>query len=177
MNKIIFIGGIHGVGKTTLCSQILKKIDINYYSASALIKQLEVGLISDKSKNIANINKNQDRLITAIDNYVDKTNICMMDGHFCLFDLDQNITKVPEKFFKKIKLSSIVVVYDDVKNIQHKNNNRDAIIYNEKLLDNFQRQELSHSKYIAEKLKIPYVTFDINTNINAIINFIKNNRG
>jgi len=173
MNKIIFIGGIHGVGKTTLCNQILKKIDINYYSASSLIKRLNKDSINDKNKNVANINKNQDRLITAIDGYVDRAKECLIDGHFCLFDLDQKITKVSEKVFKKINPSSIVVVYDNVKNIRHKNNDRDTIDYDEKLLDNFQSQELVYSKYIAEKLKIPYMTFDVNTNIDAIINFLK----
>ncbi len=173
MNEIIFIGGIHGVGKTTLCNQILKEIDINHYSASALIKRSDKELINDKSKRVVNINKNQDKLIIAIDNYVDKTKAYLLDGHFCLLNSDQKITKVSEKVFKKISPTSIVIVYDNIKNIQYKNNNRDAINYDEKLLDDFQDKESVYSKYIAEKLKIPYMVFDINTNINTVVNFIK----
>lgn len=172
MRKAVFIGGIHGVGKTTLCNQILKKININYYSASNLIKKFNKDLINN-SKNVSDINKNQDKLIAAIDRYTDKTQAYLLDGHFCLFDLNQKITRVPENVFEKINPSSIVVVYDDIKNIQHKNNNRDAINYDEKLLDNFQCQELVYSKYIAKKLKIPHMTFDINTNIDTVINFLK----
>jgi adenylate kinase len=174
MNKIIFIGGIHGVGKTTLCNQICKKIDINHYSASNLIKRLNEDSIGEKSKNVADINRNQDKLITAIDSYINKKQTYLLDGHFCLFNLEKKITKIPEKVFKKINPSSIVVVYDNIQNIRYKNNNRDAINYDEKLLDDFQCQELIYSKHIAEKLKIPYMMFDVNTEIDKIIDFIKN---
>lgn len=173
VRKITFIGGVHGVGKTTLCNKILKKIDINHYSASDLIKRLNKDSVDDKSKNVTDISKNQDRLITAIDNYVDKSKECLIDGHFCLFDLNQEITKVPENIFKKIDPSIMVIVYDNIKNIQRKNSNRDAVNYDKKLLDNFQRQELAYSKHISEKLDIPYMAFDVNTSIDRMINFIK----
>lgn len=173
MNKIIFIGGIHGVGKTTLCDQILKKIDINHYSSSALIKQLDKKLVNDRNKRVADINRNQDKLIIAIDSYVNKAKSYLLDGHFCLLDSDQKITKVSENIFKKINPSSIVIVRDDIDNIQHKNNDRDAVNYDKKLLDDFQYQELEYSRYIADKLKIPYLIFDINTNIEIVVNFIK----
>jgi broad-specificity NMP kinase len=36
--KIAFIGGIHGVGKSTICRQICSELNLEYLSASELIK-------------------------------------------------------------------------------------------------------------------------------------------
>jgi len=85
--KIIFIGGIHGVGKSTLRKKITNVMDIQSYSASSLIKSVsDLNFPSDKK--IKGINKNQDLLIDAVDKYIDPNRYCLLDGHFCL--LNQN---------------------------------------------------------------------------------------
>lgn len=174
MNEVIFIGGVHGVGKTTLCNRILEKIDINHYSASHLIKQLNKGSLNDKGKVVTDVNKNQGKLITAINNYVDKTKTYLLDGHFCLLDPDFHVVRISKKTFDEINPSGIVVIYDDIKNIQIKNSNRDSVNYDDKLLTHFQEEELEYSKYIASRLKVPYVRFNINAEISVVIDFIKN---
>lgn len=146
---------------------------MNHYSASYLIKKLDKELINDKNKTVANIDKNQDKLIIAINHYVDREKAFLLDGHFCLLNSKSDIVKIPEETFKKINPSSIMVIYDEIQNIQIKNNNRDFIHYDNQLLADFQNQELAYSKYIANKLKVPYVKFDINAEISAIVNFIK----
>ena len=41
-NYIIFIGGIHGVGKGTICKEIASKTDIIHITASEIIKWNEI---------------------------------------------------------------------------------------------------------------------------------------
>lgn len=38
-SNIIFIAGIHGVGKSTLCKKLSSRYNIEHYSASELIKK------------------------------------------------------------------------------------------------------------------------------------------
>jgi adenylate kinase len=42
MGNIAFIGGIHGVGKSTICQQICDKLNLVYLSASELIKWSDI---------------------------------------------------------------------------------------------------------------------------------------
>lgn len=37
-NNIIFIGGVHGVGKGTICQKIKEKLDFTHLSASEVLK-------------------------------------------------------------------------------------------------------------------------------------------
>ncbi len=173
MKNIIFIGGIHGVGKTTFCKKVFKNIDVNHYSASHLIKSLNKEPINDKNKKVVNINKNQDKLIAAIDKYVEKVKLTLLDGHFCLLNKTYEIKDIPLNTFLKIPIKAIIILHDSIDNIQNKNSKRDGILYNNELLSSFQNRELEHSKYIAKELGVPYKKFDVNNDLKNVLKFIK----
>jgi len=61
--KIAFIGGIHGVGKSTICRQICDEIKLEYLSASELLKWKEINE-DVKNKKVISRPDTQDRLIT-----------------------------------------------------------------------------------------------------------------
>jgi adenylate kinase len=63
--RIIFIGGVHGVGKTTLCKKIESRFNIEHFSASNLIAK-EKAEEHLRNKQVENITENQDFLVTAI---------------------------------------------------------------------------------------------------------------
>ena len=55
MNNMIFVGGIHGVGKTSFCKKISKAYSLEFYSASALISEIKKEQFS-KNKMVEHIN-------------------------------------------------------------------------------------------------------------------------
>lgn len=173
MKNIVFIGGIHGVGKTTFCKKTLKRIGVKHYSAGHLIKSLNKELINNKNKKVVNINKNQNELVVAIDKYVEKVNLSLLDGHFCLLSETYEINDIPLNIFLKIPIRAIIILHDSIDNIQNKNSKRDGILYNSALLSSFQSRELEYSKYIAEELDVPYQKFDVNNDFEDILKFIK----
>ena len=63
--KIIFVGGIHGVGKTTLCRKISEKLLLKHFSASDLISNLKSENIA-KDKKVSDVNENQNILLESI---------------------------------------------------------------------------------------------------------------
>ena len=61
MKNIIFIGGIHGVGKGTLCEKVCNELNLQHLSASEVLKWEE---ISEKENKLVNdFTLTQNRLI------------------------------------------------------------------------------------------------------------------
>ncbi|MCZ9981683.1 hypothetical protein OFR20_09155 [Brachyspira hyodysenteriae] len=97
MSKIIFISGIHGVGKNYIANIIKEYLTINVYSASDLIEKYSK-MDTDIDKKVLNIDANQQNLISSIDIFV-KDKLFILLGHFCLFDKHYNIKKLIKKYF------------------------------------------------------------------------------
>lgn len=167
--NISFIGGIHGVGKTTFCKLLTERMGYLHYSASSLIKEYKN---LKKDKKVDKVNENQDILITAIKKTFNIQNNYILDGHFCLLDTKNQIIEVPFSTFKTLNLKKIIVLKDSSCNIHEKLLKRDGINYDIDLIEDFQNRELSYSKKIANLLNIPYKVFDIHSDIDEVINFI-----
>lgn len=82
-DNIIFIAGVHGVGKTTICNKIKKEVNLNTYSSSDLIKRYNSSILSEE-KQVNDVNDNQDILLKAISKFVDNNEVILLDGHFTL---------------------------------------------------------------------------------------------
>ena len=170
--NIIFVGGIHGVGKTTLCEKISDELHIKHYSASQLIKMIKNGDGDNRNKGVKNIKSNQNLLMAAIDQYLDKSTIAILDGHFCLLNTKHEIKRIPKETFVAISPIAIITLHDAIANIENKITRRDGINYNVNLLSSFQDEEISYSANVANYLEVPNLLFGVSDNIVGLINFI-----
>ena len=172
MNKIIFISGIHGVGKDYIANIIKEYSKINVYSASDLIKKYSE-ISTDINKKVLNIEANQQNLINSIDMFV-KDKLFILLGHFCLFDKHYNIKKIDREIFFKLNLEKIIVIIDDIDNIQFRLKKRDNLFFTTELLGKFQNTEVRYANEIASMLNIPILKINNDDkNYDSIINFIK----
>lgn len=170
--KVIFVAGVHGVGKTTLCNALATKFGIEYFSASNLItKEKEEAHL--RSKQVENIAGNQDYLVVAINKYLNDINWYLLDGHFCLLNKDNEITRIPYSTYEGIDPSAILVLVDKPENIQARLDLRDSIRYDLALLRSFQEQEIFYAEYVRDKLRIPYLMSNPIENKEEIFTFIK----
>ncbi len=154
--QIIFIGGVHGVGKTTLCKKIESRFNIEHFSASNLIAK-EKAEEHLRNKQVDNITENQDFLVTAINKYFKNETWYLLDGHFCLLNKNNEISKIPYSTYEGICPSAIIVLVDEPENIYTRLNLRDSIEHDLSLLRFFQEQEIDYAGYIKDKLNIPYI--------------------
>lgn len=155
-HKIIFVGGVHGVGKTFLCKKVCEDLGIDHFSASDLIKKVR-NIKFPTNKLIEGIGNNQDSLIVAVGKYVNDDKVCILDGHFCLLDSQGIIVNVPMATFTSLSPMAIIVLNDEPSNIYTRIHARDG---NESGIDsiaNFQESEIKYSKAISEELGIPYL--------------------
>lgn len=171
MKKIIFVSGIHGVGKGYIAKQIKNEINISIYEASNLIRLN--GVSTDEKKKVSNVKLNQDLLINSINNL--KCNeTFILNGHTCLLTSDNKIESIDINYFKKINIIGIISVYNDIDIIEDRLYKRDNIHFDKIILDNLQKIEVENAKQLSEKMSIPLLSFKSGDDIETIINFITN---
>lgn len=159
--NVIFVGGIHGVGKSTFANQISKKYGIPSYSSSDLISKLKGETFTGKCTK--GITSNQDLLIKAIRKHFLKNETYILDGHFCLLDKENHIEKVPLKTFRQIGIKSLIVLTDEVSRIYERLKLRDNIKYDINLIKRFQDDEINYAKKVSLKLNIPIKFINISS--------------
>ncbi|UNL85233.1 ATP-binding protein [Priestia koreensis] len=173
MRKMIFVGGIHGVGKTTFCNEVSKRYNLPHYVASKLISNLKKQEFS-KSKRIDSIGDNQDILVKALDTYTQKEKWTLLDGHFCLLNKLGHIERISSQTFECIQPSAIVIITDEVDKISKRLRGRDSLDLDINFLKSFQSEELTHALEISQKLDVPYFIYKEHKNTEELHKFINN---
>lgn len=153
--NIIFLGGVHCVGKNTLCSASLSDTNILALSASDVLRWSEIS--PKENKKVKDINATQDRLIEGLRKMVELDRKYVLDGHFCLLDKDGEVKRVPFETFRAINPSGIVVLTDSPSLIVKRLKERDNTKYTASLIDSFQQEEVAYAKEVANILSIPYI--------------------
>lgn len=152
-NGIIFVGGVHGVGKTTLCNKIKEDLSIENYSSSQLISRYNsCNLNGDKQ--VRDLNKNQNILLKAIEQYIDENKTIILDGHFCLINKDNNIETIPIEVFKSLNLLGMILVMDEPPAIANRLRNRDSRQYAVGFINEFQNAEINWAKKVSEVISV-----------------------
>jgi adenylate kinase len=155
MKNIIFIGGIHGVGKGEICKEIALKTDIIHLTASQILKWEEIS--DNDNKLVKNITSTQNRLIKGLKNLIKKDKKYLLDGHFCLLNSNEVPSRIDEETFDQINPKVIAIVIDDIEEIAKRLEARDGKIYDRNVLNQLQQMETEYAKYLSNKYSIPYI--------------------
>ncbi|QXV65867.1 AAA family ATPase [Mucilaginibacter sp. 21P] len=153
-NNIAFVGGIHGVGKSTMCKRICADLNINYLSASDVLQWANIKL-NHKDKKVDDIGLTQDRLINGLRDVIDLDEYYLLDGHFCLLNKNNEIFNIPIETFKAIDPTSLTVVIGVIEDIKDRLETRDKIQYSISLLQDMQNSEVEHATTLSKLLKKP----------------------
>jgi adenylate kinase len=153
--NIIFIGGIHGVGKGTICKEISLNTGLTHLTASQILKWEEIS--EEDNKLVENISSTQDRLIRGLKNLIKKDKKYIIDGHFCLLNSNGIPSRIDENTFDQINPKVIAIVIDDVVKIGKRLEARDGKIYDVRDLNELQQMEIEYAKYLSVKYSTPYI--------------------
>lgn len=151
--NIAFIGGIHGVGKSTICRQICAALKLEHLTASDLLKWKEINEDS-KNKKVSDVSATQDRLTIGLTNTIQKDKSYLLDGHYCLLNLDNDVLNVPLNTFKFINPVSLNLVLGDIDEIKSRLETRDRKPYSFDLLKTMQDSELTYAKELSKTLGV-----------------------
>lgn len=169
---MIFISGIHGVGKTYFCSKIKEELDIESYSASQLIAQKRSHEFF-KNKLVDNIDVNQHLLLEALKDLRHNKKEFILDGHFCLLNSDGEIARIPNKTFYELNPDLVVLLTEKPEIIADRRHKRDGISQEINKIQEFQNEEKTYAAEISQILNIPFIISNGAKDLGKIIEFIK----
>ena len=171
--SIIFIGGVHGVGKTTFSQKISKVLMLPAYSAGHLIRNHK-GRASSGDKNVANVSDNQDALVEAVRLLKMHGKTIILDGHFCVRDKVSVITRIPLSTYEALQIKLILILEEEAVIIQERLQARDDTYQDCQDIDLLQNAEVEYGKEVAMTMRIP-IQVCRNTQIDEAFAFIRAN--
>ena len=170
---MVFISGIHGVGKTFFCNLLKEKYNIDCFSASTLISEKrKMEFSSDKF--VLSIDKNHLFLLDAVNDLKALKKEFLLDGHFCLLNNAGKITRIPISTFIDLEPDVIVLLTEDPAIILERRFVRDGISQSIEEIELFQKEEIKYAKEVACQLHIPLLVSYGSKDIDSIIEFIMN---
>lgn len=172
---MIFISGVHGVGKSYFCNLVRKSIGIECYSASSLIEERKKqGFPPDKR--VSDIDENQQYLLDAVDDLRTGVGEFLLDGHFCLLNTEGVITRISIDSFTTLKPEAIILLTEDPDIIAKRRQKRDNIEHKASEIKAFQDEEIKYAREVAEILCVPLKISTGSGDINSTIDFILSRR-
>lgn len=153
-----FIGGVHGVGKTTICKNALDPLGFDCCSASSLIRRRVTMHKTDKR--VKNVDGNQAVLIRESTKEAARTLLYGLDGHFCLLNAQGEIERLPIEVFRALKLDLLVLVDSTVEVVRAHLQQRDGTAWTKTRVSRLMSAERAHAKAVAAELGIPLLVID-----------------
>ena len=160
--NIVFVAGVHGVGKGYLCSRLAPMIDGEHVTASSLIRNRKA---LGPAKAISGIDANQDILVEELSKFQTAKSVVILDGHFCLYNKEFKIENLSLSLFKELHVSYIVILTCSPALIFESLINRDKDISQFSLsrIAQLQDAELNQSDIISKALCVPIMSIDVTT--------------
>ncbi|HCH5317009.1 ATP-binding protein [Vibrio gangliei] len=168
MSKIIFVSGIHGVGKGTLCRSLKELVGYPIYACSDLIKQNSSYIESGKV--VSNAEKNQLALLSGLNKITEE--VILLDGHFCLVGKDEQVIELGYETFDAIKPAKIVNVTCDETIVNERLKARDGDALSVETLRTLQVAECNRAQDFASSRSIPLINFESGSDVNELLSWI-----
>ena len=150
----VFIAGIYGTGKSTLCSALSEKLHIPGFSASDLISDIN-GEQFDANKAVTDKYINQIILARRVQE-LNRVNKCIiLAGHFCIFNSHDCVDVLPESVYHKLNISCIVLLEAELQTVITNLRHRDGREYSEESLSVLAYKEREQGERVSRQLKCP----------------------
>jgi len=154
LGNIIFVTGIHGVGKTTYCKKLSEKLKLPHFSASDIIRSQLSTTITSNSKNVKNAEKNQDILLQGIEALNLKNKEIILDGHFVLMQ-NKKVQRLPLSTYQELGIKEIILLKDTPEKIYKRQLSRDKKSeFTISFMDEMQKEEINYAEEVSKLLDI-----------------------
>lgn len=157
---LAFVGGIHGVGKTTLASKLCNELNLKHLSAGELIREAQ----SDRpkaGKAVSDIPSNQELLLSGLAKRGGSSDRIVLDGHFCVFDQHYCPAIIPIEVFRALGPENLIVITDEPSEIYQRQKMRDGNAIPLEALAALQTAELAHAQLVANTIGVPLSTIPL----------------
>jgi adenylate kinase len=157
--KVIFLGGVHGVGKSTLAS-LCREVGVEHLSASGLIRATSLAPRFDEEKRVKDLVGNQEILINALNARTASGGVFLLDGHYTLRNAKAEVEKIPLATFQAISPCGLGIVVDSPGAIVTRLQSRGGMNLDVAGCEKMQQEEVSHANSVAKALGVDLRTFE-----------------
>lgn len=168
---MIFISGVHGVGKTYFSNIVKEKLGIQSYTASSLITERKHSGFG-KDKLIPDIDENQQYLLAAVADLRGKSTDFILDGHFCLLNEKGEVTRIPLDTFTVLHPDAIVLLTEKPEIIASRRESRDAQQESPESIEKFQEEEKKYAKEVSNLIGAKLFISSGQADLDSAISFI-----
>jgi len=164
--RLIFVGGIHGVGKTTLSRRVAAILGAEHVTAGDLIRAAatapNAAPTGISGKSVADVDANQERLLRGLQSYRAERQQSdtqsyglLLDGHFCLLDSTEQVAEIPIGVFDALQPAAVLLVEAVPEVVARRLLDRDGGAPSIETLRAFTAREYARAAAIAKALQIP----------------------
>lgn len=156
VKDLVFCGGVHGVGKTSLCGALADQIHAVHVSAGSLLRLK--GFVKPSQYAVLDPRENQAYIQATLQEYREQHRGAriVLDGHFCLLTAHHRIQVLPCALFDSLRASALLVVVDEPEAISKRLADRDGVTLDVAFVDRFQRREVARAEAIRRHLYVPF---------------------
>ncbi|MDP3880555.1 MAG: AAA family ATPase [bacterium] len=157
MNNIVFIGGIYGVGKTTVANALLEMDSrLGYMRASQLLFDADPSVQRATKYSHDDLAYNQGLIADEALKRIEAGKLYLFDGHFSFINKTEDGVELPPfSYFEKLNPILFVILTEDVSVIHERLKKRDDYHYGQDFLELMQKEELKEAQSVSEKLGTP----------------------
>lgn len=150
----VFIAGVYGTGKSTLCTALSERLHIPTFSAGDLISVIN-GEQYGANKAVTDKYINQILLATRVQELNREYERIILAGHFCIFSSRDCVEVLPESVYHGLNITRIVLLEADVQTVITNLKRRDGRDYSEERVSALSSKEREQSERVSRQLKCP----------------------
>jgi adenylate kinase len=153
--SVIFLAGVHGVGKGFLGAPVANSMEITHLTASQLIREEKGQATWGTDKKTSDLDDNQLALIRAIaQRRLSHPNI-LLDGHFVLRNAQGVLTPLATSVFKELRLAGVILLTEAESVIASRLALRDKGMPDVQAISKLAAAELTHAQAVCNELELP----------------------
>lgn len=153
----LFVAGVYGVGKSTLCNQLSEALHIPFFSAGDLISKIN-GEQYGANKAVGDKYNNQDILAIEVHRQLKNNPRIILAGHFCIFTKDNQVDHLPEDVFQGLEITGILLLEATTEKLLSNLSSRDKRKYTYQQILAIQQAEQAVAKKIAAQIDCELLT-------------------
>ena len=153
--SVIFLAGVHGVGKGHLGIPVAKTLGISHLAASQLIREEKGRATWGTDKKVADLDDNQFALIRAVAQKRITDGDILLDGHFVLRNSEGILVPLEQSVFTDLKLSGVILLTEDANIIAGRLALRDGATTNLNEISKLADAESAHAHAVCQALGLP----------------------
>jgi adenylate kinase len=163
---IVFVGGIHGVGKTTVSRALAALLPALHVTAGTLIREsacaAERVTVGIGNKTVPNVAANQALLLHGLALYRSRVAAhpvpVLLDGHFALLDEAGDVVSIPQQVFVEIAPIAVLLVEATARIVRDRLLQRDTEAPSIARISELAERERASAADVCLDLRIPLWT-------------------